>query len=327
MARPVPGRSEAVRHRFCCEELTETPSGGSSRILALCMRFVNIISAYTLTLTSTPETRNLTLTLTYEALQETRSGIPSFEGIYLLGDFNTRVGTNWQAWPTCFGHFGVRRMNEKGQRLLELCCHHGLCITNSYFKCKELHKVSWRHPRSHHWHQLDLVITRRADLSSVLHTRSYNSADCDMDHSIIASKVWSLERTSTPRPRVAPVSTPVALSTPLRLSASLTGSRRHLLCNQQPATQMPNGLTSMMSSTTQPWLHLARKNARMLTGLRLAGKKCSQSRRPRGKRCWLTSRTIPQTHATLFEHLGARPSRPPATVPTSTGRTYASKSR
>ena len=34
-------------------------------------------------------------------------------------------------------------MNEKGQRLLDICCHHGLCITNSYFKCKELHKVSW----------------------------------------------------------------------------------------------------------------------------------------------------------------------------------------
>ena len=80
-------------------------------------------------------------------------------------------------------------MNEDGQRLLELCCHHGLCITNSYFKCKELHKVSWRHPQSHHWHQLDFVITRRADLSSVLHTRSYHSAECDTDHSLVASKV------------------------------------------------------------------------------------------------------------------------------------------
>ena len=72
--------------------------------------------------------------------------IPSSEGIYLLGDFNTHVGTDWQAWPTCLGHFGIGRMNENGQRLLNLCCHHGLCITNSYFRCKELHKVSWRHP-------------------------------------------------------------------------------------------------------------------------------------------------------------------------------------
>ena len=49
--------------------------------------------------------------------------------------------------------------------------------------------MSWRHPRSRHWHQLDLVITRRADLSSVLHTRSYHSTDCDTDHSLVASNV------------------------------------------------------------------------------------------------------------------------------------------
>ena len=63
----------------------------------------------------------------------------------------------------------------------------------------------------------------------------------------------------------------------------------------QPATRMPNGLTSMMPCTTQPWLHSARKNARMLTASRFAGKKCSQSRRPSGKQCWLTGRTLSLT--------------------------------
>ena len=49
--------------------------------------------------------------------------------------------------------------------------------------------MSWRHPRPRQWHQLDLVITRRADLRCVLHTRSYQGADCDTDHSLVASKV------------------------------------------------------------------------------------------------------------------------------------------
>ena len=134
---------------------TETSSGGSLRILALRMKtsagFVNIISAYTSTLTSTPEAKDQF----YETLQETLSGIAISEGVYLLGDFNTRVGTDWQAWPTCLGNFGVGRMNENKQRLLELCCHHSLCITNSYFKCKELHKETTSVPplvpaRPHH---------------------------------------------------------------------------------------------------------------------------------------------------------------------------------
>ena len=75
------------------------------------------------------------------------------------------------------------------QRLLQFCCHHGLSITNTFFENKPCHKVSWRHPRSGHWHLLDLVITRRNALNNVLNTRSYHSADFDTDHSLICARV------------------------------------------------------------------------------------------------------------------------------------------
>ncbi|XP_029645741.1 uncharacterized protein LOC115219705, partial [Octopus sinensis] len=80
-------------------------------------------------------------------------------------------------------------MNENGQRLLELCSYRKLCVTNTFFTTKPQHRVSWRHPRSGHWHQLDMVITRRAHLGSVLLTRSYHGADCDTDHSLVCSRV------------------------------------------------------------------------------------------------------------------------------------------
>ena len=80
-------------------------------------------------------------------------------------------------------------MSENGQRLLELCTNHHLCIANSYFKTKPQHKASWRHPHSKHWHQLDLILVRRAALQNVLHTRSYHSADCDTDHSLVCFKI------------------------------------------------------------------------------------------------------------------------------------------
>ena len=85
---------------------------------------------------------------------------------------------------SCLGQFGVGKMNETGQRLLELYTYHDLCIANSYFRTKPQHKVSWRHPRSKHWHQLDLILFRRSALKNVLHTRSYHSADCNTDHSL-----------------------------------------------------------------------------------------------------------------------------------------------
>ncbi len=99
------------------------------------------------------------------------------------------MGADHESWPTCLGLHASGKINVNGQRLLEMCCLHGLYVANTIFKCKEIHQVSWRHPRSRHWHQLDLVLIRRAELGSIILTRSYQSADCDMDHSLVASKV------------------------------------------------------------------------------------------------------------------------------------------
>ena len=64
-----------------------------------------------------------------------------------------------------------------------------MTITNTFFSTKLNHRVSWRHPRSHHWHQVDLVITRSPSLNCFFVTRSYHSAECDTDHSLVSSKV------------------------------------------------------------------------------------------------------------------------------------------
>ena len=117
----------------------------------------------------------------YENLAAIISSVPNNEQLVLLGDVNARVGANHDTWPSCLGLFGMGKMNENGQRLLELCTYHDLCIANSYFRTKPQHKVSWRHPRSKHWHQLDLILFRRAALKNVLHTRSYDSADCNTE--------------------------------------------------------------------------------------------------------------------------------------------------
>ena len=109
----------------------------------------------------------------YENLASIIRNIPCKEQVVVLGDFNARVGVDHDSWPSCLGQFGVGKMNENGQRLLELCTFHDLCITNSLW----------------HWHQLDLILVRRAAIKNVLHTRSYHSADCDTDHSLVCCKI------------------------------------------------------------------------------------------------------------------------------------------
>ena len=121
-------------------------------------------------------------------MQRVIRGIPRQGHLMLLGDFNVRLGSDHDSRSSCLGPHGVGSMNENGQRLPELCTLNELCITNSFFQSKAQHKVSWRHPRPKHWHQLDLSIARRYLLQNVLLTRSYHSADCDTDHSLVCSK-------------------------------------------------------------------------------------------------------------------------------------------
>ena len=125
----------------------------------------------------------------YEELEAKIQQTPADDHLFLLGDFNAWVGADYEPWPRSLGHFGVGKLNENSQRLLELCSYYDLSLTNTFFPSKLQHRMSWRHPRSSPWHQLDFVITRRNLLNQVLVTRSYHSTDCDTDHSLMASRI------------------------------------------------------------------------------------------------------------------------------------------
>ena len=128
--------------------MVEPGSGGAEPLLTLRLNStkgpVTLISVYTPTLSATPDTKDMF----YQNLASIIRNMPIKEQVVLLGGFNARVGADHDSWPSCLGQFGVGKMNENGQRLLELCAFHDLCITNSFFRTKPQHKFSLRHPRS-----------------------------------------------------------------------------------------------------------------------------------------------------------------------------------
>ena len=74
--------------------MIEIPAGGTERILSLRMAtscgFATIITAYAPTLTSSDDAKDLF----YEELDSVIKGVPKSDYIYMLGDFNARVGKN-----------------------------------------------------------------------------------------------------------------------------------------------------------------------------------------------------------------------------------------
>ena len=139
----------------------QQPTSISPRLMSLRMclsnGFITIISAYTPTLTSASESKDEF----YQLLSETLLSIPAGDSIALIGNFNARIGSDCNAWRGVLGPHGLGRMNDNGQRLLELCAGLNLCIASTFFARPPHPKVTWMHPRSRRWHQLDHIIIRK----------------------------------------------------------------------------------------------------------------------------------------------------------------------
>ena len=146
---------------------------------------LTLISVYTPTMTHPDEEREAFYSCLCEAIP---TSVPSKDKLLLLGDFSAQVGSNKRAWPGVLGSHGHGKENSNGLLLLSLCEEENLVITNMVFKHKGVHKVTWMHPRSKHWHMLDYIITRHQDLSEILDTRAMRGADCWTDHVLLRCK-------------------------------------------------------------------------------------------------------------------------------------------
>ena len=246
--------------------MIEPGSNGSERLLTLRLNTtagpVTLVSVYAPTMSATSDIKDAF----YENLAAIISIVPKNEQLVLLGDFNARVGADHDTWPSCLGQFGVGKMNENGQRLLELCTYHDLCIANCYFQTKPQHKVSWRHPRSKHWHQLDLILFRRAALKNT-HARitvriatqttpwCVARSDCNQRGSIALSNRG----------------TPVSRSARCHNQTSCPNLRRLLRKSSMPHSPkfLPqrSGKFSETLCTAQPWLPSAKRPQRLTIGL------------------------------------------------------------
>ena len=65
----------------------------------------------------------------YEDLQDPLELTPRKDVLFIIGDWNGKVGS--QETPGATGKFGLRMQNEAGQRLIEFCQENALVIANA----------------------------------------------------------------------------------------------------------------------------------------------------------------------------------------------------
>ena len=80
----------------------------------------------------------------YEDLQDLLEVTPKKDVLFIIGDWNAKVGS--QETPRVTGKFGLGVQNEAGQRLIEFCQENALVIANTLFQQHKRRLYTWTSP-------------------------------------------------------------------------------------------------------------------------------------------------------------------------------------
>ena len=122
----------------------------------------------------------------YEDLQDLLELIPKKDVLFILGDWNAKVGS--QETPGVTGKFGLGMQNEAGQRLIEFCQENALVIANTLFQQHKRRLYTWTSPDGQHRNQIDYILCSQRWRSSIQSTKTRPGADCGSDHELLITK-------------------------------------------------------------------------------------------------------------------------------------------
>ena len=84
----------------------------------------------------------------YQDLQDLLELIPNKDVLFIIGDWNAKVGR--QETPGVTGKFGLGVWNVGRQRLIEFCRKNALVIANTLFQQHKTRLYTWTSPDSQH---------------------------------------------------------------------------------------------------------------------------------------------------------------------------------
>ena len=92
----------------------------------------------------------------YEDLQDLLELTPKKDVLFIIGDWNAKIGS--QETPGVRGKFGLGIRNEARQRLIEFYQENALVITNTLFQQHERRLYTWTSPHGQYQNQIDYIL-------------------------------------------------------------------------------------------------------------------------------------------------------------------------
>ena len=95
----------------------------------------------------------------YEDLQDLLELTPKKDVLFIIGDWNAKVGS--QETPGITGKFGLGVQNEAGQMLIQFCQENALVIANTLFQQHKRRLYTWMPSDGQHRNQIDYIFTAK----------------------------------------------------------------------------------------------------------------------------------------------------------------------
>ena len=122
----------------------------------------------------------------YEDLQDLLELTPKKDVLFIIGDWNAKVGS--QETPGVKGKFGLGIRNEAGQRLIDFCQENALVITNTLFQLQKRRLYTWTSADGQHRNQIDYILCSPRWRSSIQSAKTRPGTDCGSDHELLIAK-------------------------------------------------------------------------------------------------------------------------------------------
>ena len=111
----------------------------------------------------------------YEDLQDLLELTPKRDVLFIIGDWNAKVGSQETLRVT--GKFALGIWNEAGQRLIEFCQEKALVLANTLFQQHKRRLYTWTSPDGQRRNQTDYILCSQIWRSSIESAKIILGAD------------------------------------------------------------------------------------------------------------------------------------------------------
>ena len=122
----------------------------------------------------------------YKDLQEILQIIPKKGVLFIIGDWNAKVGS--QEIPEVTGKFGLEVQNETGQSLAEFCQEDELVTANTLFQKYMRRIYTWTSPDDQYQNQTDYVLCIQRWKSCIQSAKTRLGGNCGSDQEVLIVK-------------------------------------------------------------------------------------------------------------------------------------------